>query len=401
MTYPGFLSVNGAHEDKFRKHLTEPETQKQLAEIMNDAIIDRILAFNIDLQIIAWNRMCEIVTGISKHDAIGKCFFDVLPGTDACPYVGNAITMALKGFQMFIPSDQGSYGGGYYEHHFIPLKNERGHVIGVLNIIHDVAHRVKTEEELKALNKALARKNRELKQKKADLMVYADVTAHDLKEPLWRIYSFIEKLTASEMENLSEEGKMNFKRIQASARRMMLLTDDVLKYFDLQMQARSASPIDLGQLMKFALNELDEPLKDSRAVVNVGEMPVITGYRNLLTQMFKNIIDNAIKFQPTGNVPQIEISASNIKGSEIKHHEANKETEYVCVSITDNGIGFSKKHSDRIFQMFQRVHHDPEYPGTGVGLAISKKIAALHSGFITAGSRPGEGSTFNCYLELK
>lgn len=401
MSDKGFLSVTDDQDELFTKHLGERDTQFQLAALMNDASIDRILAFDKDLRIIAWNEMCQTVSGLEKQDAIGRNYYDAMPGANECAYIAKAIQLALRGFKSFVPSDKGSYGGGYYEHHFIPLKGDKDNVIGVLNVIHDVAHRVKAEKELKSLNKSLAKKNKELKQKNAELLAYTDVTAHELKEPLWRIYSFVEKIASGDADKLSAEGKNYFKRIQASARRMMLLTDDVLTYLGLHMQATAATEVDLNQTMKFVLNELDESIRSSGAVIDVAPLPVITGYRTLLAQLFQNILNNALKFQEKGNAPRISVTAAYHKGADLKHSDVNTESDYVCISVTDNGIGFSKKHKEKIFEMFHKLHNEEEYAGTGIGLATSQKIAVLHHGFITADSVPGEGSTFDCYLEIR
>jgi len=159
--------MNKSSESTKREQYQELIDEARLAETLNDCSIDQILALDLDMRIIAWNKVCERITGIPKKKAMGSLFTDVLPAALDAPSVMEAIRMAYKGSKSFVPWEKGSYNGGYFENHFIPLRDESdGMVTGVLNIIHDVAHRIKAEKDLQVLNRALVLKNNELKQKK-------------------------------------------------------------------------------------------------------------------------------------------------------------------------------------------------------------------------------------------
>lgn len=368
------------------------------AELLIDVSIDRVMALDPELRVISWNKMCEALAGRTKDEVLGKPVSDVIPEFKSCPVITRAIENALKGLKVFVPAGEGSFGGNYSEQHFIPLKEEGREVEGVLIVIHDVAHRVKAENELKALNKSLARKNRELKQRNAELLSFAHVTGHDLKEPLRKIYTFIEMLVTREEDHLSDEGRSLFKRIQGAVQRMGMLTDDILNFSELSTADKTAEPVDLNHTMKFVLFNLQDQIERKEAEVEVGDLPVIQGYRNLLAQLFQHLLSNSIKFTEKDRMPRIRITSSTCEGAETGHPEALPDQQYVCISIEDNGIGFEKKYAERIFQMFQRLNNSPAYPGTGIGLTLCRKIAELHNGFITVESVPGEGSTFHCYL---
>jgi PAS domain S-box-containing protein len=381
-----------------RKELTEIKQKSTLADLINDASIDRILAVDVDMRIIAWNKMCEHISGISKEDCIGKDLLDVVPEMTVIPEVTRAIRSALKGYKSFVAAEKGSFNGSYCEHFFAPLVDENKKVIGVLNIIHDVAHRVKVEQELRNLNKALVRKNKELKQKNAELLSFSHVAAHDLKEPLRKIYTFVEMILTKDADNLSETSRVYFKRVQASAQRMGLLTDDILGYTQLSNAEQELEPTDLNEVVEHAVKYLNEIIDNKKAVIKYDTLPVINGYKPMLVQLFENLIHNALKFQQDNVIPVVEIKAVEVSSEDIQHTDVLPDARYWCISFTDNGIGFEMKYLDKVFRIFQKLHPADKYPGTGMGLPICKKVMELHQGFIIVESTPDKGSVFKCYF---
>jgi PAS domain S-box-containing protein len=370
-----------------------------LAETMTDASIDRIIALDTDLTIIAWNKRNELITGIPKRAVLGKSYYEVFPETKKHQPTVKAIEQALNGLTVFLPADKSSPDEGYYENHFIPLKDAQEKVTGMMNIKHDVAHRIKAENELKALNKALARKNRELRQRNEELLSFTHVTSHDLKEPLRKIYTFIEMIATRENENLTDKGKNYFKRIQAAVQRMGMLTDDILTFAELNAEETELSDIDLEHMLLLVRQMLQEEIHATGAVITHSRLPAVRGYRQLISQLLYHLLANAIKFRKQDIQPAISISWEQVNGTLVKHAEALPDTEYIKLIVEDNGIGFDKAYKDKVFQMFQRLHGSG-YPGTGIGLALCKKIAAIHQGFITAQSKEQRGSTFCVYLPL-
>lgn len=392
---------NWENNEYLHNKVAQLEQRLALMEAMNNASIDAVLAFDTDLKIIAWNKTCEQLWDVLEEDALNTSFFTIFPTVKNSGTMTKAIGAALKGVKTFVPANKAAYAAGtYFESHFVPLKDEAGNVTGVLNIVHDVAHRVKAENELKSLNKSLARKNKELKQKNFELLSFTHITSHDLKEPLRKIYTFAEMILNKEAVFFTDAGKKYFKRIMAAVQRMNLLTDDILAYAQVNTEEKVLDQVDLNHILKFVKNNLAEKIDETGTVIKTDILPVITGYRTMLTQLFQNIIANAIKFQLPGDKPEISVRVKHIKGSEIKDADALADTEYACISFADNGIGFEPQYTERIFQMFQKLDNSERYAGTGIGLAICKKIVEMHQGFITAQSNPNGGSTFFCYLPL-
>lgn len=371
-----------------------------LAERLLDASIDLIFAFDTSGKVIAWNQMSVTIFGITKEEAMGKDFHTLFPSIKDFPKIESAIASALKGLKTFVPSDKGSFQGGFYENHFIPLRSDNGELLGVMNLGHDVAHRVKAERQLMQLNKSLALKNKELNQRNEELSSFSQVTSSDLKEPLRKIRFFAEALSKEETGQFSEKGKYLLDRMQINIRQMDLLTDDILSFSQLNRADDHFGRVNLNLVLKTALRSLEEFSQASEAEIVSASLPSVHGYRNLLTLLFHDIIENALKFQPPGNKPHLTISFNEVKGSDIHPNEMVANATYAKISFADNGIGFDEKHAERMFLMFQRLYNAVPYPGRGLGLTICKKIMELHNGFVQAEGRPGEGAVFHCYFPM-
>jgi PAS domain S-box-containing protein len=368
----------------------------RLAMLMNDASIDQIMALDNHLRVIAWNKACEHATGLSRTDAMGKSFYEVRAGADAFPGIEEGLRMALSGFKYFLPREKSSYAG-YYEHHFIPLSwNEE--IIGVLVIIHDVAHRIKAENELQNLNVQLGQKAKELQEKSDELARFNWIAAHDLKEPLRKIYTFIEMVATKEGIKLTENGRSNLRRAQSAAQRMGLLTDDIATFTQVAAPNESLSTVSLNELLDEALSKNRKIIEDGRVAIERTPMPDIRGYSVLLQLLFNHMINNAVKFHEDGSDVRVRVSYHKVPGSSLSNIEIDRHAEYHCISFEDNGIGIPEEFHEQIFGIFQRLHPQGNFRGTGMGLPICRKVAAAHKGFITVESGDGTGARFNVYL---
>lgn len=376
-------------------------SEDKLATILNDASIDQIVALGTHYEIISCNLKCADFWDVDKTQILGSQVEDVFPLLYGCEEIRHAIDHALNGMQSFVPHDKAKYGNVYFEHHFIPIRENGVDVSGVLIIIHDVAHRIKAENELKRLNRSLMRKNKTIEQHNAEFASFSYIAAHDLKEPLRKIYTFIELILAQEKHNLSDNGKAHFRRIQSSAQRMGLLTDDLLTFTQLNDEMKTPlAPVDTAAVLDTVIKSLDEKMQRANARIEADHLPVIIGHAGMIEHLFRHILSNALKFQRKGNEPHILISSSVIDGIDIAGAPVQSDGEYIKLSFTDNGIGIDNQYLDKIFQMFQRLNTRQEYPGNGFGLALCKKILELHYGAITVESEPETGCTFNCYFPL-
>lgn len=374
--------------------------EAKLAMLMTDASIDQMLALDLGLKVMAWNRACEQVTGIARKEAIGKPFTELISGVAEFPHVMEALVKALKGLKSFVPYEKAGYTAGYFEHHFIPLKSAEG-VIGILIIIHDVAHRIKAEQELRRLNIELAQKAQELQEKTDELTQFNWIASHDLKEPLRKIYTFIEMVATKEGIKLTDAARTNLRRAQSAAQRMGLLTDDIASFTQVAAPSEELADVSLDEVLRLSVSKLQRAIDNSGATLDYPSMPVIRAYPEMLKLLFWHMLGNALKFHAEGAQPNITISYEVVKGDASQHPLANKEASYHRIAFVDNGLGFAAEYSEKIFGMFQRLNPDGAYKGTGMGLAICRKVAAAHGGFITVESKEGAGTTFYCYLEDK
>ena len=195
-----------------------------------------------------------------------------------------------------------------------------------------------------------------------------------------------------QLSNYLKEAELrSFHRIENASKRMGNLIDDLLLYSHVSHKPFEKESIDLNQKVQNVLQDLELDIEEKKAVIHVSELPVVNGYRRQLQQMFQNLISNALKYSKPGEPPQIEITAEEVTRSHKPYHR---------IAIKDNGIGFEQQYSEKIFQMFTRLHGKNAYGGTGVGLSIVKKVVENHDGFIEVESVVNKGSVFEIYLPV-
>lgn len=263
-------------------------------------------------------------------------------------------------------------------------------------IITDLSQKKKAEEAILKYQKDLELKNIELENSNAELASFSYIGSHDLKEPLRKIQAFSKRIL--ETESFSEKTKDYFNRIIGAGERMENLIESMLKFSRVNTTELGFESYDLNQIIEESKTYLKESILEKQAQIVVEKLPVIKIVPVLFLQLITNLLDNAIKYSRAGVNPLIRISARMIDGERISSSFANKQKRYLQLDIADNGIGFSNEYSNKIFELFQRLHGKNDYSGTGIGLAICKKIASSHNGFILADGRPGEGSTFSVYI---
>ena len=259
------------------------------------------------------------------------------------------------------------------------------------NLRVEIAERQRAEERLRQTAAELARSNAELEQ-------FAYVASHDLQEPLRKVQAFGDMLATACGTALTEEGQDYLRRMQNAARRMQLLINDLLTFSRVTSQAKPYVQVDLARTAREVLSDLEARLQDTQGRVEVGELPQLDADPLQMHQLLQNLIGNALKFHRPNEPPLVQVQGRVLKGGG-GGLPAGMTPEDVCeITVRDNGIGFDEKYRERIFAPFQRLHGRGEYEGTGMGLAICRKIVERHGGTITVRSAPGQGATFVALL---
>ncbi|MDF2441665.1 MAG: hypothetical protein JWN98_2649, partial [Abditibacteriota bacterium] len=312
--------------------------------------------------------------GRSREDWLGKTNFDILPDEVArIASESDLEVLSKEGISQLlevVPTPDGELT--YWLVNKFPLHNANGQkYLGGIAV--EITEQKRVEAELQMLAEELRRSNAELEQ-------FAYIASHDLQEPLRVVVSFLQLLEKRYGERLEGDGKEFLDYAVDGSRRMQRLINDLLDYSRVGTRGKAFAPVDTTQALQSALMNLDVAIGESGAQVTYDTLPTVLGDDSQLIRLFQNLVGNALKFHDV-EVPRVHITAI----------EKPDEWEF---SVRDNGIGIAPEYAERIFAVFQRLHTRTEYPGTGMGLAICKKMVELHGGQIWVESQVGQGATF-------
>ncbi|WP_163411337.1 PAS domain-containing sensor histidine kinase [Flavobacterium ajazii] len=280
------------------------------------------------------------------------------------------------------------------------IHNKKKEVIGFSKVTHDLTEKKEADDKLKQNALELEQKNAELEQMNKELQSFAYISSHDLQEPLRKIQTFATQIMEKESDNLSDFGKDKFQRMQNAAKRMQTLINDLLSYSRTNIQERVFEKTDLSKIIDEVKEDLKEELEQKKAVIEKGKTFEVDLIPFQFRQLLYNLVSNSIKFSRPEIPAVIKINSEIVKGAEVNNKKAKEDIDYCHISISDNGIGFDQQYSIKIFEVFQRLHGKLEYTGTGIGLAIVKKIVDNHNGFISANGEENEGATFDIYIPV-
>lgn len=325
---------------------------------------------------------CELL-GFQPHEMIGRHIWEFMAPDDRDrSYV--AVRRKLSGEEPLarVEREYTRRDGAtvFLDIHPKLIRNASGEVAGIRSFMIDNTARKRAEFALHQKAEELARSNAELEQ-------FAYVASHDLQEPLRKILAFGERLRTRSADTLNEEGRDSLTRMTNAAARMQTLIRDLLTLSRVATQPRPFAAVDLAEVANGVLLDLEPRIEQVNGRVEFGPLPVIVADRMQMAQLLQNLIVNGLKFHKKDEPPVVRVYSERLGAF------PGKPWSWRIV-VEDNGIGFDPKYLDRIFQVFQRLHGRGDYEGSGIGLAICRKIAERHGGSITATSSPGGGARF-------
>ena len=353
-----------------------------VVESSDDAIITKSL----DGCILSWNKGAEQIYGYSKEEVIGKSISILAP-----PELKKEISELI--LKIKLEEDVHHYETLRLKKDGTPMDvsitlspifDDSGKLVAISNISRDITERKVAERELNeyrnSLEEKVEKRTKELARSNAELEHFAYIAAHDLREPLRMITSFLQLLEKRYKDQLDQDANEFIDYAVDGAKRLNDMINDLLKYSKVTSTEPICLPVNLEKVLEDALINLIIPTEENNAVITYDSLPKVHGDEKLLILLLQNLIGNGIKYNDK-KTPKIHISS------------IKKDNQYI-ISVKDNGIGIKPEHLERIFTIFQRLHGKEEYDGTGIGLSIAQKIVHQHHGEIWVESEPGKGSTF-------
>ncbi len=392
------------------------EDLKKTAQLVRERDLMRIIIDNLPDCIYAKDMQGRFVLNNIAHmkhlgsksttEMLGKSDFDYFPKELATQFFSDEQKIIQTGVPL-INQEQFKevYSAGRPEKRWsysskVLWRDPQGRVIGTVGITRDIHENKLTEEALRKSEEKLRQFTMQLERSNRELQDFAYVASHDLQEPLRKIVVFGERLKERCAETLAVEGKDYLDRMQKAAARMQVLISDLLSFSRVTTKAQPFAPVDLAKVAHEVVGDLEARIELVKGRVEVGQLPAISAEPLQMRQLIQNLIGNALKFRRPEEPPVVKVAAEMISAPRPRS-EPGAPNEQLCrLTVSDNGIGFDEKYLDRIFNVFQRLHTRNEYEGTGMGLAIARKIVLYHGGDVTAKSKPGQGSTFIVTLPM-
>ncbi|MFH6959755.1 PAS domain S-box protein [Flavobacterium aquidurense] len=351
-----------------------------------------------------FNQSVYTYSGIPVEDVVKKGWLQIVHPEDREANV-NTWMEAIKTGKDFLLEHRFRRHDGEYRWQLsraIAQKDSNGNIqmwVGTSTDIQDQKNFTdQLEKEVSERTEQLEIKNRDLINMNIELQSFAYISSHDLQEPLRKIQTFATRLSDLDDENISTKAKTYLTRIEVSAKRMQTLIQDLLEYSRTNSAERVFVKVNLDDIAEEITSDFSERIEEKNAQLIFGSLGEATIIPFQFRQLLHNLVGNALKFSRKDITPVIEIKAKRIKGSSIKHEVNYPDKMYYHLRISDNGIGFDAEYKERIFEVFQRLNTETEFAGTGIGLAIVKKIVENHKGIITASGEKDKGATFDIYI---
>jgi PAS domain S-box-containing protein len=380
------------------------QSEERYLRMTNEVEDYAIILLSRDGYIENWNKGAEKIKGYHADEIIGKHFSLFYTQEDQqkeipIQLIKEAREKGKASYEGWRLRKDGSTFWGYTV--ITALHNDRNEVIGFSKVTRDLTERKLADDQLKMYAEQLEEKNRDLERSNSELTSFSYVASHDLQEPLRKIQAFGNLIQARDAANMSEVSRDYFDRMVKAAVRMQNLIDSLLEFSRTATGRKNFESTDLNVILDDVKKELADRIDEKKAVINASVLPTLAVIPFQFRQLLLNLLNNSLKYAKAGEPPVIDIKADLIKAADMKEKAAVMGKDYYRFTITDNGIGFEQEYAEKIFELFQRLHGRNEYNGSGIGLAICKKIVENHHGFIRAESGPDKGAAFYFFIPSK
>jgi PAS domain S-box-containing protein len=381
-------------------------SEQRFRNLIRESTVGMVVLLGEELRVTVVNDAYGRLIDRTTEQLLGKKLWDLIP--EAAPDFNELLMKVLHtGENVYLSAtpyfvySEGKKIEGFLNISYLPYREADGTITGVMAICQDITEQIETQQQIEKMvaerTRELGEANSSLQKSNADLAQFAYIASHDLQEPLRKINTYSEILEDSLGADVGPAAKEYFGKIRTSAGRMTTLIQDVLKYSQIDKEEPDFSPTDLNQVMKELLIEFDLLIEQKSAVVQVGSLPTIEAVPILISQLFRNLISNSLKFSKSNGEPFISISCEPVAQDQFPA-SLKADRDYYRIVVADNGIGFDEQYGEKIFQIFQRLHRKTEYEGTGIGLAMCRKIVLAHQGAIDAKGSSRDGAIFRIYL---
>ncbi len=346
-----------------------------------------------------WNKGIKRIHGYDEDEIVGKNFSIFYIKNDKEKNIPELLLeqATVEGKSKHEGWRLRKNGTAFWGYVVLTAVYDNGELIGFSKIVRDLTERKIADENSLKYAKILEQKNQDLEKINKELQSFAYISSHDLQEPLRKIQTFSDKILGTEESTMSETGKDYFKRMQSAAMRMQQLIEDLLEYAQTSTTEKKFVKVELKNLVTDVQNEMKESLDTSGASIHVIASCEMNVIEFQFRQLLQNLFSNAIKFAKKDQPSLITVNCNKINAAEMGF-TVDAKGNYLHIIVQDNGIGFDTAYNDMIFELFKRLHGRSEYKGTGIGLAICRKIIENHHGFIKAEGQPGEGAAFHIYI---
>ncbi len=384
------------------------EKERKLSKLIHDAP-DGIIVFDDQGIITLCNPKCERLFGRNQVSITGANVTDLFPPRFRKPYQ-KLINELKKGDQPDFPNstleltaispDQQEFTVS-----LTIASSAETDKPTFIAFLRDITSEKQTKEDLRQksallekLNQSLAAKNIELEQINKELNSFNYIASHDLQEPIRKIKIFTTRVLECEESRISPTSLEDLNKVMESSNRMKMLITDLLTFSQASSTDDTRRAVDLNGVLDDVLISLSAMIEEKSASVAFSTLPTVWGIQFQMQQLFSNLISNSLKYCSPEVRPEVTLSWQEVNARDIPYPEAQSDKSYIHIVLKDNGIGFEPQYAEKIFDLFQRLHAKNEYSGTGIGLAICKKIVLNHHGFIKAESSLGKGATFHIYF---